>query len=81
MASEMHIASDSEQGPDGTTVSTDSQGTSALTDSTIDVEASLEAMMLSHPDLLKKLLSKTKILSNATPTPTAVSLHKGVDRN
>jgi hypothetical protein len=80
MDSELHMASDSE-GPDGTTVSTDSQGTSALTDSTLDVEASLEAMMLSHPDLLKKLLTKTKILSNSIPTPNAVSPHKGVDGN
>jgi hypothetical protein len=81
MASKMHIASNSEQEPDGTNVFTDSQGTSALTDSTIDVEASLETMMLSHPDLLKKLLSKTKILSNVTPTPTAIAPHKGVDGN
>jgi hypothetical protein len=38
-------------------------------------------MMLSHPDLLKKLLTKTKILSNSIPTPNAVSPHKGVDGN
>jgi hypothetical protein len=79
----------SEPSPAGTAISTESQDTSTLTNSTVDVEASLEAMMISHPELLKKLLSKNELLPQATMNTKlndnthskAVSPQEGVDGN
>jgi hypothetical protein len=61
---------------------------STITDATEDVEKSLEALMLSHPDLVRKLLNKSK-LSHTTiknklldnQKSTAVSPNEGVDGN
>jgi hypothetical protein len=59
----------------------DTQATSTLSDSTTkDVESSLEQLMLSNPDLVRKLLAKNPVSDTSMSTSTtAVSPHSGVD--
>jgi hypothetical protein len=62
---------------------------STITDATEDVEKSLEALMISHPDLVRKLLNKAKLpsitiknkLNDNNHKSTAVSPNQGVDGN
>jgi hypothetical protein len=60
---------------------------STITDATEDIEKSLKAMMISHPELVRKLLTKTKLTSSTSKNKlhdnnqnlTAVSPNEGVD--
>jgi hypothetical protein len=60
---------------------------STITDATDDVEKSLEALMISHPELVRKLLHKTKLTPSSSknklydnnPNSTVVSPIEGVD--
>jgi hypothetical protein len=78
--------------PDDMTVDADDSDSftrepSTITDATEDVEKSLEAMMISHPDLVRKLLTKTKLTSSTSKNKLhdnnqnsmAVSPNEGVD--
>jgi hypothetical protein len=57
---------------------------STITNATEEVERSLEALMISHPELVRKLLTKTKLASknklhDKNQKSTAVSPNEGVD--
>jgi hypothetical protein len=74
------------QAPDDMTVDADESDSftrepSTITDATEDVEKSLEALMISHPELVRKLLTKTSKnkLNDNNQKSTAVSPNEGVD--
>jgi hypothetical protein len=74
------------QAPDDMTVDADESDSftrepSTITDATEDVEKSLEALMISQPELVRKLLTKTSKnkLNDNNQKSTAVSPNEGVN--
>jgi hypothetical protein len=82
-ASTTHTPSPDDMTVDANDIDSFTREPSTITDATEDVKKSLEAMMISHPDLVRKVLTKTNTSKNKlhdnNHNSIAVSPNQGVD--